>query len=104
MPACIKMAAAAPANATWLQRLGKARYQRTPATTNTMAPENDVIQKAFLTVYGRPPIPAESDYAIAFLHKTTDTYSTHGVSAAKPIALEELLKALFASNEFMFVE
>ena len=66
--------------------------------------ETEVIQQAFLNVYGRPPVPAEADGAAAFLHKTADAYSTHGASAVQPLALEELLKALFASNEFMFVE
>jgi mono/diheme cytochrome c family protein len=71
----------------------------------TGSSENDVIQQAFLTVYGRPPLPAESDRAAAFLHKTADVYATHGVKTpVQPVALEELLKALFASNEFMFVE
>ena len=66
--------------------------------------ETEVIQQAFLNVYGRPPVPSEADGAAAFLHKTADAYSTHGASAVQPLALEELLKALFASNEFMFVE
>jgi hypothetical protein len=67
--------------------------------------EKDVIQQAFLNVYGRPPALEESDRAAAFLHKTADAYATHGLKTAlQPAALEELLKALFASNEFMFVE
>jgi hypothetical protein len=67
--------------------------------------EKDLIDQAFWTVYGRPPVAAESGRAAAFLHKAADAYSTHGVKAAvQPAALEELLKALFASNEFMFVE
>jgi hypothetical protein len=68
--------------------------------------EQDVIQQAFLTIYGRPPAPAESYRASGFLHKAADAYATHGVNGAavQAGALEELLKALFASNEFMFVE
>ena len=66
--------------------------------------EKEIVQQAFLTVYGRPPVPAESERAGAFLRKTADAYSTHGVNAVQPVTLEELLKALFASNEFMFVE
>jgi mono/diheme cytochrome c family protein len=66
--------------------------------------EKDRIEQAFWTVYGRPPVPAEAEGAAGFLHKTADAYSTHGVSAVQPVALEELLKALFASIEFMFVE
>ena len=67
--------------------------------------DKEIVQQAFLTIYGRPPAPAESEHAVAFLHKTEDAYSTHGLTGAvQPVALEELLKALFASNEFMFVE
>jgi mono/diheme cytochrome c family protein len=67
--------------------------------------DKQVVQQAFLTVYGRPPAPAESDRATAFLHRAADAYATHGMKdAVQPVALEELLKALFASNEFMFVE
>jgi hypothetical protein len=69
------------------------------------ASEKEVVRQAFLTVYGRPPVSAESDGSIAFLHKAADAYSTHGVTGtAQSVALEELFKALFASNEFMFVE
>ena len=68
-------------------------------------PEKSVVEEAFLTVYGRPPAPAETERATAFLHKTADAYATHDRATAKQsVALEELLKALFASNEFMFVE
>jgi mono/diheme cytochrome c family protein len=66
--------------------------------------EKDRIEQAFWTIYGRPPVSAEAAGAAAFLHKTADAYSTHGVNEIQPVALEELLKALFASNEFMFVE
>ena len=47
----------------------------------------------------------ESERAAAFLHKAADAYATHGANGSvQQAALEELLKALFASNEFMFVE
>jgi hypothetical protein len=67
--------------------------------------DKDRISQAFSTIYGRPATQAEIDRSITFLSKTSDAYATH--DAKQPSgerALAEFLKAMFASNEFMFIE
>ena len=68
--------------------------------------EKAQIDQAFLVVYGRPPSATETVRTTAFLRTTADAYATHGASsaAARAQAFEEFVKALFASNEFLFVE
>jgi len=68
--------------------------------------DKDRIAQAFLTVYGRPPSAAETERSLAFLHTASDAYTTHGAKPLSPqqLALQELVKAMFASNEFMFVD
>jgi hypothetical protein len=70
------------------------------------APQKDSVEQAFLTIYGRPPSPDEVDRSSSFLHGASEAYTTHGVkdSTPKQKAFEDFLKALFASNEFMFVD
>jgi hypothetical protein len=70
------------------------------------ASEKQNLQTAFLTIYGRPPLPAEADRASSFLHTAAASYSAHGTKAAEANrkALEDFLKAMFASNEFMFID
>jgi hypothetical protein len=70
------------------------------------SPEKENVLQAFLTIYGRPPSQPEMDRSVSFLHGAADSYATHGVKDATPQqkAFEDLLKALFASNEFMFIE
>ncbi|MDQ1469661.1 MAG: hypothetical protein QOJ99_1141, partial [Bryobacterales bacterium] len=70
------------------------------------APVKNQIEKAFLTIYGRPAVPAEADRAASFLHSAALAYTGHGVTNPSPQqrALEDFLKAMFASNEFMFIE
>jgi hypothetical protein len=70
------------------------------------ASEKDRLTQVFLTIYGRPPSAAETRRSLAFLHTATDSYATHGSKPDSPqqLALQELVKAMFASNEFMFVD
>ncbi|MEP6536837.1 MAG: PSD1 and planctomycete cytochrome C domain-containing protein [Bryobacteraceae bacterium] len=74
--------------------------------TSKEAPEKDMVQQAFLTIYGRPSSQAEMDRSLGFLHSAADSYATHGAAEPSPKqkAFEDFLKALFASNEFMFIE
>ena len=65
----------------------------------------DDIEQAYLTIYGRPPSQAELDRILTFLPAAAAKYSSHGDTAdAQQAALTAFLKAMFASNEFMFVE
>ncbi len=70
------------------------------------SPEKEAVLQAFQTIYGRPASQPEMDRSVSFLHGAADSYATHGLADGTPKqrALEDLLKALFASNEFMFVE
>ena len=70
------------------------------------APQRDNVRQAFLTIYGRPPSAEETDRSTSFLHGATASYTAHGVKDSDPQqnAFEGFLKALFASNEFMFIE
>ncbi len=73
--------------------------------TASSVPKDD-IEQAYLTIYGRPPSQAELDRILTFLPAATAKYSSHGDSSAdaQKAALTAFLKAMFASNEFMFVE
>jgi mono/diheme cytochrome c family protein len=68
--------------------------------------EKQNIDKAFLTIYGRPADPSEADRAASFLHTAAQVHKAHDVGTPSPRqkALEDFLKAMFASNEFMFIE
>ncbi len=70
------------------------------------ATQKNVVEKAFLIIYGRPPGAPELERATAFLGAAADAYSTRGAAPADAPAkaFEEMLKSMFASNEFMFVE
>ncbi|PWU12054.1 MAG: hypothetical protein C5B51_01545 [Terriglobia bacterium] len=70
------------------------------------AVEQKNIQQAFDIVYGRPATAAEADRAASFLHSAAAAYAEHGESAAgaQQKALTDFVKAMFASNEFMFIE
>ena len=64
------------------------------------------IDQAFLILYGRPPTAPEIERSISFLRTASDAYATHGIAAADvgQKALNEFVRALFATNEFMFVD
>jgi hypothetical protein len=66
----------------------------------------EAAQKAFQMVYGRPPSAEEIERTTAFLAKASDAFSTQGAGSteARKLAFEQFAKALFASNEFMFVD
>jgi hypothetical protein len=72
---------------------------------STAAPEGSVDQ-AFQRIYSRPASPDEMERALSFLSTLADKYATEGASSAeaRTKAFEQFAKALFASNEFMFVE
>jgi hypothetical protein len=72
----------------------------------TQTTEQGRVQQAFLSILGRPPSKPELDRSISFLHNTADAYATNGPQGSTPQqgALEEFLKAMFATNEFMFIE
>ena len=64
------------------------------------------IEQAFLILYGRPPSAPEIERSTSFLRTASDAYATHGIDAAdaRQKALNEFVRALFATNEFMFVD
>ncbi len=70
------------------------------------APESKNVQLAFETIYGRPASGVEADKASSFLRSAAQAYTAHGEAAAtaQEKAWTDFLKAMFASNEFMFIE
>jgi hypothetical protein len=64
------------------------------------------IEQAFMILYGRPPTAPEIERSTSFLRTASDAYATHGIAAAdaRKKALDEFVRALFATNEFMFVD
>lgn len=66
----------------------------------------DSIVQSFQSVYGRPPAREELERTRAFLAATADKFASQGTDSkeARVRAFEQFTKALFASNEFMFVE
>ncbi len=64
------------------------------------------IEQAFLILYGRPPTAPEIERSTSFLRTASDAYATHGIAAtdARQKALGEFVRALFATNEFMFID
>jgi len=84
-------------------------------------PEQEEIKRAFFTIYGRPATKVEIDHAAEFVEQITAIYEAHdteahdtgGQAAGDKAALEKtahdkalgnLLQALYASNEFMFID
>ena len=66
----------------------------------------DLVDEAFQAVYSRPPAPAERIQSEQFLAQMSARLAARGASPAdaRRDALSHLLQAMFASNEFMFVE
>jgi len=64
------------------------------------------IERAFLTIYGRPAAKPETDHAAAFVEEASGIYAKHGFAApaARTRAMSDLVQALYASNEFMFLD
>jgi len=70
------------------------------------ASESIAIRRAFLLIYGRPVSAEELKRSTTFLHDAAAVYAAHGASAtaAQKGAEQSYLQAMFASNEFMFIE
>jgi mono/diheme cytochrome c family protein len=70
------------------------------------ADEKASVQQAFLAVWNRPANGSELDQSRSFLRKASEYFTAHGATAteAQQKALVELIRAMFASNEFMFIE
>jgi hypothetical protein len=68
--------------------------------------EKDNLQKAFQTIFARSPAPEEVERAQRLLRNLEDTYLTKGVKQGTPQtnAWSDLIQAMYASNEFMFID
>jgi hypothetical protein len=68
--------------------------------------EKENISKAFWTIFERPPTQEEFDRSSRFLHSAADLYATKGLKQGTPqsSAWSDLIRAMFASNEFMFID
>jgi len=75
-------------------------------TGKTLPSQKTQIDEAFLRIYGRPATPDELRQATEFLQKASSVYIAKSSTpeAAKQQALSNFIQALFASNEFMFLE
>jgi len=64
------------------------------------------INSAFIRIFDRPATADEERQAGEFLDKVSTYYTQHGDTAdnAKQKAMSNFLQAMFASNEFMFIE
>lgn len=72
-----------------------------------------LVERAWWLVLSRPPLPAESTEAVAFLQKQTALYTAEQAEAAAgqpdnhsaaTRALADLCQMLLSSNEFLYVE
>jgi mono/diheme cytochrome c family protein len=80
------------------------------------ASDKEEIRSAFIRIYGRLPDHQEADAAIKFVTQTDAIYSAHSSAEAAhnpgeqdrhkthEQALGNLIQALYASNEFMFID
>ena len=71
--------------------------------------DKDEVRAAFVKVYGRPPDAQESDAAMKFVQQTSAIYAEHSPAEqdknrTHTQALGNLIQALYASNEFMFID
>jgi hypothetical protein len=71
--------------------------------------DKEEIHEAFLRIYGRPPDLHEMEASVKFLTETTALYIAHSPGQpdqhnAHNEALSNLIQALYASNEFMFLD
>ena len=64
--------------------------------------EEDRIRKAYLLLYGRPPLPKELELGQAFL-KSTPEKPGYAVDGEPVTAWKEYAKILLSSNEFEFI-
>jgi hypothetical protein len=70
------------------------------------AAERSNLEKAFQTIYSRPPAADEIERSRRLLRTLEDLYTAKGVQQGSPQsnAWSDLLQAMYASNEFMFIE
>jgi hypothetical protein len=71
--------------------------------------DREEIREAFVTIYGRPPDAQEADASVKFVQQGNAIYSSHNPADADQRnahteALSNLIQALYASNEFMFLD
>jgi hypothetical protein len=82
---------------------------------DTYPSEKDQIRSAFLSIYARPPDKIETDHATGFLAQVTAIYLAHAdtttpqpteaaLKLAHQRALGNFIQALYASNEFIFID
>jgi len=79
----------------------------TSLASQILAPSDaDSIRSAFQSVYTRPPTQVEMDRASTFLHKAREAYAAKGSGTTNHArdALADFVRAMFASNEFMFID
>jgi len=64
------------------------------------------IEDAFEIIYSRPASKPELDHAAEFVQQAQDIYEKHGIAvdAAQSKAMSNLVQALYASNELMFLD
>jgi hypothetical protein len=60
--------------------------------------DNELIEKAWLAVYTRPPPAAENTSTRTFLERQTAEL------AARKAAIAELARVLYSTNEFLYVD
>lgn len=62
------------------------------------------IERAYLLLFSRPPTPEEQSAAIDYLRKAGEKLQTTGAVADQQVRIwESLVRALFLSNEFVYV-
>jgi len=73
---------------------------------STAVADKSDIEQAFMILYGRAPTEPEIERSATFLRTASDAYATHGMAGtdARKRALNEFVRALFATNEFMFID
>jgi hypothetical protein len=62
------------------------------------------IEQAFLLVYGRPAGDDEKSKAVEYLGRAREKLATHPREQQQARAWESLARALFMSNEFVYLE
>jgi hypothetical protein len=71
--------------------------------------DREEVSAAFLKIFGRPPDAQETDAAMKFVQQTGAIYAAHSEGEqdqrkTHTQALGNLIQALYASNEFMFID
>jgi len=71
--------------------------------------DKEEIREAFVRIYGRPPDAQEADESVRFVQQANAVYLAHNpgdhdTHESHTEALSNLIQALYASNEFMFLD